>query len=360
MVTASTLRSSAPPAQDTHLLAADVGGTHARVALARTRPAAAGECPVELLHGEVYNCADWPGLADLLVDFVAKLAHTPWRDEAQLQVCTLACAGYVQADMVVNRNLPWPISISALRARLGITRLEVINDFEALAYAVPYVRPEEMRVLMAGNGSPAGLSAGPVVVMGPGTGLGCAAILPGPQGPQVLATEAAHISLAAGTPRELDILRMLADPHQHVPVESALSGPGLLNLYRAISTLRGETPTLQTPAEITTWALDGRSPAALEALNTFCALLGSFAADLAALYSAHGGILLAGGIVPKIEPFVQQSDFRRRFLHKGVLTAFLERVPVHVISHGNLGVLGAACWLERTLTIEAKSRVDAL
>jgi len=345
MATPPPSHASTATASDTYFLAADVGGTHARVALARTRPAARDECPVELLHGEVYACADWPSLADLLADFTDKLALSPWRDRLPPQSCAMACAGYVQADTVVNRNLPWPVSISTLRARLGITRLEVINDFEALAYAVPYVKPAEMRVLM--EGSAGGLSAGPMVVMGPGTGLGCAAILPGSQGHQVLATEAAHVSLAAGTPRELDILRMLSGHHQHVPVESALSGPGLLKLYRAISTLRGEVPTLQTPAEVTAAALDRSSGAALEALHTFCALLGSFAADLAALYSAHGGILLAGGILPKIEPFLRQSDFRLRFLHKGILTPFLERVPVHVINHGDLGVLGAACWLHR-------------
>jgi len=346
MVIATFSGASAAFALDNHFLAADVGGTHARVALARTRTAVAGACPVEQLHA----CADWPDLGALLADFVAKLIQSPWHANLPLQACVLACAGYVQADTIVNRNLPWPVSISAVRARLDITQVEVINDFEALAYAVPYVKPAEMRVLMAGNGNPGGLSAGPMVVMGPGTGLGCAAILPGSQGPQVLATEAAHVSLAAGTPRELDILRMLSGHHQHVPVESALSGPGLLKLYRAISTLRGEAPTLQTPSEVTAAAMERRSVAALEALSTFCALLGSFAADLAALYSAHGGILLAGGILPKIESFLQQSDFRLRFLRKGVLTPFLERVPVHVINHGDLGVLGAACWLQRAAT----------
>lgn len=330
-------------------LAADVGGTHARVALARTLQVETGACPVELLHGEVYACAAWPGLADLLADFAARLAQTPWRDAGPIQACVLACAGYVQEDVVVNRNLPWPVSISALRDRLGIAHLAVINDFEALAHAVPHVGPAEMRPLMTGDGAVGGLAAGPIVVMGPGTGLGCAVILPNGKGSQVLATEAAHVSLAPGTARELDILRLLAGDQRHVPVEYALSGPGLLKLYRVISALRGEEPTLHTPAEVTASALDGSSAAATEALNTFCALLGSFAADLAALYSAYGGILLAGGILPKIESFLQQSDFKKRFMHKGVLTAFLERVPVHVIDHGDLGVLGAACWLEKDL-----------
>lgn len=337
---------SDPPASGVFFLAADVGGTHARVALGRTLSVAPGECPVELLRGEVYACAQWEGLGDLLADFVAKLSPV---EQRVIQACVLACAGYVQEDLVVNRNLPWPVSISALRAQLGITRLEIINDFEALAHAVPHVKPQDKRMLMSGDGGTGGLAAGTIVVMGPGTGLGCAAVLPGSSGAQVLPTEAAHVSLAATTPREIDILRQLADDRDHVPVENALSGPGLLKLYRAISALRGETPALETPAAVTTAALEGGSEAATEALSTFCALLGSFAADLAALYGAQGGILLAGGILPKIETFLQGSDFKKRFLSKGVLAPFLERVPVHLIDHGDLGVLGAACWLERHL-----------
>lgn len=351
MLSANLSSRPGPGGPTPYFLAADVGGTHARVALARTVRAEGNACPVELLHRESYACAAWPSLADLLADFIAKLAHTAWSNAAPMSG-VLACAGYVQDDQVVNRNLPWPVSISGMQSQLGIPHLVVINDFEALAHAVPYVNPADMRLLMAGNGAPGGLAAGPIVVMGPGTGLGCAAILPTSHGPRVLATEAAHTSLAPSTPRELDILRMLAGDQQYVAVEHALSGPGLLKLYRAISALRGEPALLDTPAGVTSGALDQSSQAALEALNVFCALLGSYAADLAALYGAHGGIVLAGGILPKIEDFLRHSDFSMRFLRKGALTPFLQRVPVHVIDHGDLGVLGAACWMSEELNLQ--------
>lgn len=326
-------------------LAGDVGGTHARIGLVRKAQRADAACPVELLRVETYACTQWQGLAAILADFMTKAAQHD-STGASWSSCVLACAGYVQDGQVINRNLPWPVSIADVRAQLGVTQLRVINDFEALAHAVPYVDPANMRPLMAGHGIQAGLNAGPVVVMGPGTGLGCAAILPDTPRPRILSTEAAHISLAPGTEREIEILRKLADDYTHVPVELALSGPGLLNLYRIISALNAEPATLTTPAGVTASAMDGSSKAALEALQTFCALLGSFSADLAALYGATGGILLAGGILPKIESFLWQSDFKMRFLRKGVLTPFLERVPVHLIDHGDLGVLGAACWLE--------------
>lgn len=351
-------------------IAADVGGTHTRVALARpvATGGAGGTCPVALLHVARYKCADWPGLAEIVADFIAKLPAAGHPDRPGAGV--LACAGYVQDDRVVNVNLPWSVPLTAMRERLGMQHLAVINDFEALAHAVPHVADAGRRSLLDGRAGAAaradadsdsdadthsgadrvgGLRAGPMVVMGPGTGLGCAAILPGRPHPQVLPTEAAHIALAPGTPRELDILRLLARTHPHVPVEHALSGPGLLKLYRAIAELRGEVPRFETPASVTAAALGAEpdaapDPAALEALHTFCALLGSFAADLAVLYRASGGVLLAGGILPQIDAFLWESEFRARFLRKGVMVPFLERVPVHLVDHGNLGVLGAACW----------------
>lgn len=333
-------------------VSADVGGTHTRVALVRVSDVSGASCPVELLHSERYVCARWPSLADIVADFIGKLRAAGVGDRPT--VCVLACAGYVQDDHVVNVNLPWEVPLAAMREQLGMTHLSVINDFEALAYAVPYVSVASARTLLDGGDREGGLAAGPIVVMGPGTGLGCAAILPGHPDARVLSTEAAHIALAPGTPREMEILRVLSRAHPHVAVEHALSGPGLLNLYRAISELRGEPATLDLPARVTSAAIANTSPAALEALHTFCALLGSFAADLAAVYRASGGVLLAGGILPQIETFLWQSGFRERFLRKGVMVPFLERVPVRLVDHGALGVVGAACWLLQQPTVSVK------
>ena len=322
-------------------ISADVGGTHTRIALAQPSPGAA--CPVALLHTERYTCAEWPGLTEIVADFIARLPASG--HHARPTAGVLACAGYVQDDQVVNVNLPWSVPLTAMRERLGMRQLAVINDFGALAHAVPHVAQGTMRDLLDGEGEPGGLAAGPIVVMGPGTGMGCAAVLPGAPYPQVLPSEAAHIALAPGTPREIEILRVLSREHPHVAVERALSGPGLLKLYRAIAELRGEPARIEAPAGVTAAALAAvPDAAALEALNTFCELLGSFAADLAVVYRASGGVLLAGGILPQIEPFLRRSGFEERFLRKGVMVPFLRRVPVRVIDHGDLGIVGAACW----------------
>jgi len=137
----------------------------------------------------------------------------------------------------------------------------------------------------------------------------------------------------------------------HVSIEHALSGPGLLNLYQALCALRGVTPTLLAPGDITAAALNRSDEHALQALHVFCALLGSVVGDLALLYGIQGGIHLAGGILPQIRHFLPNSDFVARFLNKGPMRQALERIPVKLVEHGQLGVIGAASWyLDQTPT----------
>lgn len=321
-------------------LAADVGGTHARIGLVVGN--AAGKCPVSVLHYHRYSCADWSSLTAMLQDFVAQLADTPHAAlQGQLRHCAVACAGYVLDDAIINENLPWPVSIRDIRDGLGISRLAVINDFEAVAYATQFIEAGETRSIIEAI-QPA--SPGPVLVMGPGTGLGSAVLLPGKPMAQVLATEAGQISLAPGNEREIEILRLFRRDRPHVSFEDALSGPGLLKLYRALCELRASPSRLLTPAEITGAALAGNDAAAVEALEVFCGLLGSFVGDLVLLYGARGGVYLAGGILPQIQPFLLASSFSERYFNKGVMRAYLQQVPVRLIEHGQLGVIGAAGW----------------
>ena len=321
-------------------LAADVGGTHARIGLVVGRTD--GRRPVSVLHYHRYSCADWSGLAAMLQDFVEQLGGTPHAAlRGQLRHCAVACAGYVLDDAIVNENLPWPVSIREIRDGLGIRRLMVINDFEALAYATQFIGADETQPVIDATLPP---SPGPVLVMGPGTGLGSAVLLPGQPRAQVLATEAGQVSLAPGSEREIEILRLFRRQRAHVSFEDALSGPGLLRLYRALCELRAGSARALTPAEVTAAALPGQDGAAMEALEVFCGLLGSFVGDLVLLYGACGGAYLAGGILPQIQPFLRASTFAERYFNKGVMRAYLQQVPVRLIEHGQLGVIGAAGW----------------
>ncbi|MGF6711110.1 glucokinase [Luteibacter sp. W1I16] len=312
-------------------IAADVGGTHARIGLVRR---AAGSSAIEVLRYERYACAEWPSLTAVLQDFVGQLEG---RDA--IEHCAVASAGYVLGDAIVNENLPWPVSIGDIRQTLGLTGLAVVNDFEAVAYACQFLQGHETTPIIESAAAPA---EGPILVMGPGTGLGSAVLLPGKPHATVLPTEAGQISLAPGNEREVAILGELARDRDYVSYETALSGPGLLNLYRAISTLRGTRATLPHPAAVTGAALDGSDIAASEALDVFCGLLGSFVGDLAMLYGARGGVYLAGGILPQVRDRLLASSFSTRFFNKGVMRAFLQQVPVRLMDHGQLGVIGAA------------------
>jgi glucokinase len=313
-------------------LAADVGGTHARIGLVSQRPD--GIRPVTVLQYHRYACAEWPSLTAVLRDFVNQLDGA-----VQVDQCAVASAGYVLGDAIVNDNLPWPVSIRDIRDSLGIERLAVVNDFEAVAYATQFLGQADTTPVIE-PALPTG--TGPVLVMGPGTGLGSAVLLPGQPHATVLATEAGQIALSPGNEREIEILRLLAKDRSYVSFEHALSGPGLLNLYRAICILRSLPPRLAKPSDITRAALEYSDEAAVEALEVFCGLLGSFVGDLTLLYGARGGVFLAGGILPQIREVLLASSFSQRFFNKGVMRAFLQQVPVRLMEHGQLGVIGAA------------------
>jgi len=313
-------------------LAADVGGTHARIGLVSPRPD--GHRPVTVLEYRRYACAEWPSLTAVLKDFVGQLSA-----DTHVDHCAVASAGYVLGDAIVNDNLPWPVSIRDIRESLGISSLAVINDFEAVAYATQFMTQADTVAVIE---SSAPQVSGPVLVMGPGTGLGSAVLLPGKPHATVLATEAGQVSLAPGNELEIDILRWLARDRAYVSYEHALSGPGLINLYNAICALRGARPSLELPAEVTRSAVERSDAAAVEALNVFCGLLGSFVGDLVLLYGARGGVYLAGGILPQIRDLLLTSTFAERYFNKGVMRPFLQQVPVRLMEHGQLGVIGAA------------------
>jgi glucokinase len=318
--------------QESLLLAADVGGTHARVGLLSRQPD--GASPVTVLRYQRYACAEWPSLTAVLQHFVTYL-DAP----APIGQCVVASAGYVLDDAIVNDNLAWPVSIRDIRDSLALDRLAVINDFEAVAYATQFLTEADTLPVIETRAPP---QRGPVLVMGPGTGLGSAVLLPGQPHATVLATEAGQIALAPGNEREIEILRLFARERAHVSFEYALSGPGLRNLYGAISTLRGTPALLSEPHAITHAALLGSDAAAVEALDVFCGLLGSFVADLVLLYGARGGVFLAGGILPQIRQALLASSFRERFFNKGVMRPFLQQIPVRLMEHGQHGVIGAA------------------
>lgn len=311
------------------LLAADVGGTYARVGLVQ----AGGATPAVRRYHK-YRCAEYPGLGAILKHFI------DGGDSSRVVHGAIACAGYALDDAVINTNLPWKVSLTAIRRELGLDDLMLVNDFTAIAYATSYVAAQEVTPI-ATSTQPLD---GPVLVVGPGTGLGAAVRIPGAQGSTILSTEAGQAALTPTTELEVRILERLLRNGSHVPLEQVLSGPGLANLYGVLAELRGAARRSLSPNEVTAAAVEQVDPLAREALGVFCGWLGSAIGNLVLVYGAQGGVFLAGGILPQIKDFLLQSDFVARFRDKGAMRALLERVPVNLIEHGQLGVLGAAGW----------------
>lgn len=320
------------PRTEGALIAADVGGTHARIGLVGA--GITGQGAFSIQHYRTYACADFPNLAAIIDAFRNTVALPPGASVA------LAIAGLVVDDAVVNANLPWPVSISLLRSALGLGELAVVNDFVAIAHAIGHINTADAPLLSG----PATAQDGPVLVVGPGTGLGAAVRIPHRGDWIVLAAEPGHATLAATTDFEADILRELRRRGSRVVIEHVLSGTGLANLDTAIRTLRGAPAQARTPAQISAAAIAQSDPIAIETVAVFCGWFGSMLGDLVLLFGAHGGIYLAGGVLPQIKALLVRSTFVERFLDKGAMREALARTPVRLIDHAQLGVIGAASW----------------
>ncbi|HDS1597817.1 TPA: glucokinase [Stenotrophomonas maltophilia] len=310
------------------LVVADVGGTFARLALAETQP---GQAPLLGSH-RTYACAEHPSLAAILADFTAGLGQP-------VQTAVVAIAGLLDGDVLINSNLPWTVSLSTTRVQSGLHELQLINDFEAVALAIPYLQPDTL-VPLNGDADPA--QAFPALVLGAGTGLGAALRFADGERP-VLASEIGHAALGAGNALELQVLGKLLQRWSHVDNERVLSGSGLMNLYPCLCELRGVTPVWSSTEALIGAARSGEDALAVETLQVFCAWLGSLAGDAAIAVGARS-VYLAGGISAHVQDFLADGRFRERFLNKGVLTEVLRQVPVWRVEHGQLGVLGAAVW----------------
>lgn len=317
-------------------LSADIGGTHARVGL--VVPGAAHGAP-ELLDYRKYRCADHASLDDILVEFLQQSG------QPQVRQGIIASAGYALEDgSVITGNLPWPLKLQRIRQRLSLQSLHLVNDFEAAAYAAPQMQANEVLHVC---GPRQANRVGPALILGPGTGLGAAVWIPTRRGEVVLATEAGQAALSATTDTELAVLHELRLLHDHVSVERLISGPGLLTLYQTLSRLHGVAASLSTPAEVSAAAVAGSDAVARQTVLVFAGLLGSVLGDMALLYGVQQSIYLAGGFLPQLGALLLESDFAERFLAKGNMRPALEQIPIKVIDHGQLGVIGAAIWLMR-------------
>jgi glucokinase len=309
-------------------LVGDIGGSNARFALARHGPAGVAVERILSMRCEEH------------ADLVAAVRHYLESVGAALPpAAAIAIAGPVVGDRAqITNNMAWSFSIAAVRARLGLAHLAVINDFTAVALSLPHLPPEELRQV---GGGAAAVGA-PMAVIGPGTGLGMSGIVRANGRWTAIEGEGGHATFAPMSERESRIADILRRRFGHVSWERVLSGPGLVNLYGAVAELEHRPAEDLAPEEITERGRGRSCALCTEALGVFCAALGTAAGSLALTLGARGGVYLAGGIVPQLGEGFAASAFRSRFESKGRLSAYLRPIPTYVVTAANPGLVGAA------------------
>jgi glucokinase len=308
----------------------DLGATNARFALQ-----SAGGAPE---HSMRISVRAQPDLIGAIRFYLAETGARPTAG-------AFAVASAVTGDRVILTNHPWAFSIAETRAELGLEHLSVINDFTAIALALPRLGPADLLKLGGGEGR----ADAPLAVLGPGTGLGASGLLPAPGGWFAIAGEGGHVTLPALDEREEAILRILRRRFGHVSAERALSGQGLVNLYEAVAELENVAAGELTPAEISEQGVAGVDPIARETLDVFCAMLGTVAGNQTLVLGALGGCFIAGGIVPQISRFFVRSRFRERFEAKGRFCSYLAPIPTWLVLHPTPAFLGLAHLLDQEL-----------
>ena len=238
-------------------------------------------------------------------------------------------------------NHPWRFSIRELQEQFGFERLDVINDFTALALALPRLRPED-RLAVGGGGGVTGM---PIGVLGPGSGLGVSGLMPSKSGWIPLTGEGGHATMAPAGDRESAVLDRMRRHFDHVSAERVLSGPGLVNLYDTLAELDSIPTRGYTAPQITDLAARAEDPLCVETLAIFCAMLGTMAGNLALTLGARGGVYIGGGIVPRLGQTFIDSPFRERFEAKGRFRSYLEAIPTFVVTHPLPAFLGCTALL---------------
>ncbi|MFP2515393.1 glucokinase [Buttiauxella agrestis] len=314
-----------------YALVGDVGGTNARLAL----------CNVEngdITQAKTYSGLDFPSLEAVVMHYLKE------HNVSVTDGC-IAIACPITGDWVAMTNHTWAFSTAEMKKNLGFEHLEIINDFTAVSMAIPMIKNEHL--IKFGGGEP--VEGKPVAVYGAGTGLGVAHLVHVDKRWVSLPGEGGHVDFAPNSEEEGIILEELRTEIGHVSAERVLSGPGLVNLYRAIVKSDGRQPENYKPKDITEKALEDSCTDCRRALSLFCVIMGRFGGNLALTLGTFGGVYIAGGIVPRFLEFFKASGFRGGFEDKGRFKEYVQSIPVYLIVHDQPGLLGAGAHLRQTL-----------
>jgi glucokinase len=312
-------------------LLADIGATHARFTLETA--------PGKFDAVQVLKCDEYSGIIPLLRAYLS--GHQGHR----VHHAAFAIANPIDGDDVRMTNRDWAFSIEDVRREFGLYTLLIVNDFTALAMSLPGLQSGD--VMQVGEGKAVAKSV--IGVLGPGTGLGVSGLIPTSDGFVTLGSEGGHVNFAPCDEREYAILQYAWKEWPHVSTERLISGPGLELIYRALAARNQQAVSTLTAQEIMHAALQEKDALCLETLDCFCAMLGSFAANLAVTLGAFGGIYIGGGIVPLMGDYFRHSAFRARFEAKGRFSNYLAQIPTYVITTPNPAFYGVSAILSEHL-----------
>ncbi|MCY7340132.1 MAG: glucokinase [Sphingomonas bacterium] len=317
-----------------HIVTADIGGTHARFALAtieRQRVSALAE-PLTLRTGE------FASLATAWAEFGRHVGEALPREAA------IAFAGPVGGDLLKLTNNPWVIRPADIANTLGVDRHLIVNDFGAIAHAVAGLDASAFSHV-CGHDEPLP-EAGMITIIGPGTGLGVAALLRRPGDYDAIETEGGHIDYAPLDAIEDQILAHLRTSFRRVSVERLVAGSGLVNIYAGLAAIEQRPMLVRDDKALWAAALDGSDPLATAALDRFCLIFGAVAGDLALAHGAHA-VVIAGGLGLRLKDHLPRSGFASRFIAKGRFERRMEALPVKLITYPQPGLFGAAAAFAR-------------
>jgi glucokinase len=306
-------------------LIADVDGTHARFSLVDE---AGRVTRTRVLLKEEYR-----GIADAVRGYLTQ------EDVKLPRIGAFAVASAVTGDRVTSDNQAWDFSIKEVQQELGLEHLDVVNDFTANALALRRLKPDDRR--QVGSGSP--IANTPIGIVGPSAGLGISGLVPARDGSWIPITgEGGHATMSPSTEREAAVLNLMRKRFDHVSAEHCISEQGLVSLYNALCELDGVRAAAYSPTQVADPQVCASDGHCLEALGMFCAMLGTVAGNLALTLGAHGGVFIAGSIVPRMGNLIEVSQFRPRFEAKGRFQSFLTPIPTYVVTHPSPVSIGLA------------------
>lgn len=315
-------------------LIADIGGTHARFAGIDIE-----QDDLVLQNIAVYACADFENIENAIAFYQQQ------QGLKEIHHAVLAMATPIAQDAVSMVNCNWHFSIQNLKQILKLDTLYVINDFMAQAMCLPALQEHDL--IQIGEGYID--KTQPKIILGAGTGLGMASLIPTPQGFMPVPGEGGHTTWPATTPKEWFIQRFLAEQWEHVSAERLLSGPGLENIFRALAAYHQKSVPALTAKDIIEQALTQESALVNETIEQFMISLGQIAGNFALTTHSRGGVYLTGNILLKLQPFFNHGLFRSGFENKGRFKSFNQQIATYLMIRPHPGLLGAAFYLKRKM-----------